>query len=255
MTQIRSNLIELTPKKRLLIEANNGKSLFIDTTSVAFIDVNKNKDGYITSVSFEDKKTISLGDKIEIPLGNVTTIYEVLFIAVQDDNKSVLLFSSIPTKTTTFLLPMLNKSKLQLKYDTYFVNAFLSKDTKHIILIYRFTGTNMYTEFEHSLMSDPLFIAHMDHNTYHVAYIFRIEERFKEDVDNFLNGKYSLFSKTLKERTQKFYGNTDLASTMKIINKDQGLRKSMEKHIGVPIPEDSELASIPELKEEIYNTE
>lgn len=252
MSEIRSNVIKLTDTKKVIIQPNNGKSLFVDTSSVAFLDVKKDKDEYVTSVSLEDKEVICLGDRIRVRIGEVDSVYDIIFIAVQDNNKSVLLFSSIPTKTTTFLLPLLNKTKLQLKYDTYFVNAFISDNRKYIVLLYRFTGTPMYTEFEHKLMSDPLFVAHRDHDAYHVTYIFRIEEQFWDDVESFLNGKYSQFSKTLRQRIQKFYGNSDLAGTMKIINKDQELRKQMEKHFDVEFPEDSELASVPEIEEEIY---
>jgi hypothetical protein len=102
-------------------------------------------------------------------------------------------------------------------------------------------------------MSDPLFVTHKDYDNYHVAYIFKIEEQFMNDVTNFLIGKYSLFSKTLRQRIQKFYGDTDLAGTIKIINKDAELKKQIEEHLDYKLPEDAELASIPEVEEETYN--
>ncbi|KKM23612.1 hypothetical protein LCGC14_1613410 [marine sediment metagenome] len=174
-------------------------------------------------------------------------------MAVQKDNKSIVLFSSFPTRTTTFLLPLLNKTKTQLRYDTYFVNSFIDDDSKHISLQYRFTGTQLYKEFEQLLMNDPLFITHKDYDPYHVIYVFRIPEEFEVDVEAFKEGKYSLFSNTLRQRIAKFYGNTDEAGTLQIIRKDENLRKNIELHLGMKLPDDTELASKPDLKVEIYN--
>jgi hypothetical protein len=255
MTEIRSNLIKLTNTKSVTVEPLNGKCLEINTSSVSFLNVQKNDDDYITRVSLEDKEFIEIGDRFKVRIGEVYSVYEIVFIVIETNNKSILLFSSIPTKTTTFLLPLMDKTKLQLRYDTYFINAFITEDSKHIALLYRFTGTMIYKEFEFSLMSDPLFVTHVDYNPYLVMYIFRIEERFEDDINFFKEGKYSKFSKTLRQRIQKFYGGTDLAATLRIINKDESLRKKMEEHLGVEISIDSELASVPDLKKEIYKIE
>ena len=245
--------IKLPNGKTLEVEAANGKCLFIDTSSVAFINVEKNEEDYISSVSLEDNYVIKMGDKVEVNLGTVKSVYEVKLIAVESNDKSVLLFSSIPTKTSRFLLPMFNKTKIQLRYDSYFINAFVDDDSKHMSLMYRFTGTELYKKFEEVMMKNSLFVKHIDYDPYHVMYVFRVPEEFEVDVEAFKEGKYSLFSKTLRQRILKFYGNEDQAGTMKVIRQDEGLRKAMEKELKIELSVDAELASKPNLETEIYN--
>jgi len=253
MLEVKDNFINLSAQKKLEIEVISGKSLYINTSSVAFLNTQHDKSGYVTSVSLEDKHEIKLGDKFKVRLGLVDSVYEVKFIAIEKDDKSIVLFSSFPTKTRIFLLPLLNKTKTQLRYDSYFINAFIDDKSEHISLLYRFTGTEMYKKFEQIMMSDPLCVTHKDYDPYHVMYVFRIPDEFQADVEAFKEGKYSLFSKTLRQRILKFYGNEDEAATMKIIKQDESLRKQLSEHFGYDLPEDAELASKPDLKVEIYN--
>jgi hypothetical protein len=250
---IKRSPITLPNRKTLAVDPVNGHCLHIDTSSVAFLDVERDKEDYVTSVSIEGEHTIKVGDTFEVNIGAINSQYEVKFMAVQEGDKSVVLFTSFPTRTKTFLLPLLNKTKTQLRYDTYFVNAYIDEEGEHISLKYRFTGTPLYKEWEQLMMTDPLFISHKDYDPYHVMYTFRIPKEFHADVQAFMEGKYSLFSNPLKQRIKKFYGDTDEAATMKIVQKDEGLKKSMEAHLGVELPDDAELASIPDLKTEIYN--
>lgn len=253
MSEVKDNFISLSTEKKLEIEVLTGKCLYINTSSVAFLSTQEDEDSYIKSVSLEDKFEIKIGDTFKVKLGMVNSVYEVKFIAIEKGNKSIVLFSSFPTKTTTFLLPLLNKTKIQLRYDSYFINAFIDDASQHMSLLYRFTGTEIYKKFEQTMMSDPLCVTHKDYDPYHVMYVFRIPDEFQVDVEAFKEGKYSLFSKALRQRIQKFYGGEDKAATMKIIGQDEGLRKQLGEHLKVKLPEDSELASIPDLKIEIYN--
>lgn len=255
MSEVKEHIIKLSPEKTIEIQSANGKCLYINTSSVAFLKTQKDEEDYITSISIEDKFEIKIGDKFNVPVGEMMSVYEVKLIAVQEGDKSVVLFSSFPTKTTNFLLPVLKKSKNQLRYDSYFVNAFIDDDSQHISLLYRFTGTEMYKKWEQLMMSDPLFIAHKDYDPYHVIYIYRIPKEFHVDVEAFKEGKYSLFSKALRQRISKFYGDEDQAGTLKIIRQDESLRKQIEEHLKVPLSEDAELASKPNLKIETYNYE
>ena len=255
MSEVKNNIISLSSEKKLELEVLSGKCLYINTSSVAFLSTKEDDDSYIKSVSLEDKFEIKIGDKFKVKLGMVNSVYEVKFIAIEEGNKSIVLFSSFPTKTTNFLLPLLNKTKIELKYDTYFINAFIDDNSEYMSLLYRFTGTEIYKKFEQTMMSDPLCVTHRDYDPYHVVYVFKIPDEFQVDVEAFKEGKYSLFSKTLGQRIQKFYGGEDKASTMKIIQQDETLRKSLSEHLKFDLPEDAELASKPDLKIEIYNIE
>jgi hypothetical protein len=251
---IRESFIKLSVGKDLEILPVNGKCLYIDTSSVTFL-VQKDKDDndVVNSVTIENEFKITLGDKFSIPLGALDSVYEVEFIAIEKNRNSIVMFSAVPTRTTTFLLPLLGKTKAQLRYPTYFVNSFIDDNSQHISLLYRFTGTVAYKLFEQEMMSDPLCVAHRDYDSYHVMYVFEIPRKFIDDINHFKAGKYSLFSKALRQRILKFYGGEDEAATLQIIRQDKSLRKQLEQYLKVKIPEDSELASKPDLKIEIYN--
>jgi hypothetical protein len=231
----------------------DARKLYLDTSNIAFINtgMDENND-HITSISLEDKITIKKGDKFRILLGAVNTIYEVTYMIVDKRGKSVIIYSSLPTKTELFLLPILGKTKTQIMYDSYFVNAQLDYTHKYLCITYRFTGTIAYKRFENSMMTDPMFISHLEHGKNHVVYIFLIPPGFAEDIVSFIEGKYSKFSKALRKQIQKFHGTDDSKPLYEIITRNKLLKKDMEKYLGVKLPANSELASKPNLKIEIY---
>lgn len=253
MSEVKKSIIKLSPTKLLKIQPVDGKRLYINTSSVAFLNINKDEDGRIESISLEDKYIIKKGDKFSINIGALESVYEVKYMIVEKNKKSILLFSSIPTKTSTFLLPLLRKTKKQLKYDSYFVNAFIDDKSEYISLLYRFTGTEMYKKFEQIMMSDSLFVTHKEYDNYHVLYVFKIPEEFKLDVESLKKGKYSLFSKALRHRIMKFYGEEEGSAVIQIIRKDEKLKKKIEEHLEMKLPEAAEFASKPDLNIEIYN--
>lgn len=242
------NIIEVG-MKILPVKPLDANRLLIDTSSLEFLNVEKNSDGEIKSISFEGKQRICLGDKITVKIGTVESPYYTRMIIVDDKHRNVIIFSSLPNKTSTFLTPLLSMTKLQLKYDTYFVNAFLQSDLGHICLLYRFTGTNQYKEFEGSILKEKQYEKHFNFDPSHVIYLFRIPDHFKKDIEFFLSGKYSRFSSDLKDLITNFYGKDTIV--YQVIQKDRVLKEMIEKDLDVRLDEDMELASKPILEKEI----
>lgn len=250
---LEGNTIKLSNGKIVKIHHLNATRLLLDTSNVAYLKSEKDEnDNYINIVSLEDKFTIRRGDKIPILVGNVISEYEAKYIIVEDKGKSIIIYSALPTKTSVFLLPVLRKNQVHLKTDTYFVNAYLDESYKFLYLMYRFTGTEYYKEFEKIMITDSFCVSHLEHGPYHVVYKFKIPKEFEKDVEFFMEGKYSKFSKALKGRIQKFYGRGNNKHIMDIITKDKDLKKQMENHLQIKLPEDTELASRPDIENEIY---
>lgn len=247
------NIIELDNGKILNVKPLDASRLFIDTTNLAFLNVEKNQDNDVCKVSFEDSKWIGIGDKITVKIGLVDSVYEVKMIVVGKKQENVILFSSLPNKTSAFLLPLINKTKHQLKYDTYFVNAFLSEDRRQLCLLYRFTGTRHYKEFEDNMLKEKLCIKHIDYDPYHVMYLFRIPDHFREDIEYFLQGRYSKFSNTLKSLIFRFYGSSTETIIFQVIHKSPQLKEMIENDLHVRLDDDMELASKPIPEHEIIN--
>jgi hypothetical protein len=250
---ITGNVITLANGKGVGIKAIDARSILVDVHSAAYLTHETNEEGDITLITIENDLVIELGDKIEVKVGNVLSIYKIEYMLISKGEKSILLYSSLPTKTSTFLLPLLNKTKKTLKFNSYFVNAFLDNTFTNICLLYRFTGTELYKDFEAAIMKEPLFIKHIEYDPYHVMYVFKIPKQFESDVKCFQEGKYSGFSKLLRERIWKFYGKEEGSAVLQVVKKNKELKKKMEELLNIELSDEAELASKPELDKEIYN--
>ena len=256
MTTLLRDVIRLKNGKVLTLRPLDACKLLIDTTAIAYLNVERDNERNVLSVSFEDQQKISIGDKLMVTIGQVQTMYKIQMIIVEKEQTAVILFSSLPNKTSTFLIPILNKTKLQLKIDSYFVNAYISNCHTYLCLLYRYTGTNLYKTFEESMITDKLCVKHIEYDRYHVMYLFKIPDEFKKDIEHFLEGKYSKFSDTLKQQILKFYGDSKKNSVIaKIIYKSPDLKKLMEKDLNIRLEDTIELASKPILEQEIYTIE
>lgn len=248
-------IIKLGNNKTLSFRPLDGRRLYLDISNIAFFNSKMDENNvHIASISLEDKITINKGDEIQLRVGSVKTVYKVAYIVIEKKGKSVIIYSSLPTKTEMFLLPTLGMSKKNLKYESYFVSAQLDTTQKYICLKYRFTGTEAYKEFEKEMLAHPLCVSHLEHGPHHVIYIFSIPSGFKEDVISLIGGKYSKFSKALKGRISKFHGKQNSEPLMDVINRNKYLRENLEKVLGVELPVDSELASKPDINIEIYKS-
>ena len=250
---LEGNTIKLSNDKIINIMSLDAVRLYLDTSDIAFLHPEMDEsNSHIKSISFEDKLIIKNGDTISLIVGNVKTVYDVVYMVIEKKGKSVIIYSSLPTKTGKFLLPVLGKTFKQLKVDSYYVNTYLDHTYEYLCIKYRFTGTMTYKDFEKYMITDPLCVSHLEHGKYHVVYFFKIPSGFKEDVLSFVAGKYSKFSKALKGRIQKFYGREESEPMLDVIGRNKDLKKQMEKYLGIELPANSELASKPDLKVEIY---
>jgi len=252
MTTLLRDVIKLKSGKTLRLRPVDACKLLIDTSSIAYLNIQKDDNMNIISVSFEDQEKISIGDEIMVTVGYVETMYKIQMIIVEKKQTAVILFSSLPNKTSTFLIPLLNKSKLQLKINSYFVNGYVSDCHNYLCLLYRYTGTNLYKTFEETMIKDKLCVKHIEYDNYHVMYLFKIPDMFRKDVEYFLEGKYSKFSDTLKKLILKFYGSGKDSVVAQILYKSPDLKILMEQNLNIKLGEKTELASKPILEQEIY---
>ena len=250
---LEGNTIKLSNGKTINIISLDAVRLYLNTSSVAFLHSETDEsDNHIISICFENKLTIKKGDQISLTAPLDIKGHDIVYMIIEKKGKSVIIYSSLPTKTGKFLLPALGKTFKQLKVNTYYVNTYLDTTHEYLCIKYRFTGTHTYKEFEKYMMTDPLCVSHIEDGKYHVVYFFKIPSEFKKDVAFFMEGKYSKFSKTLKGRIQKFYGREESEPMLDIINKNKYLKASMEKYLGLKLPKNSELASRPDITTEIY---
>jgi hypothetical protein len=118
------------------------------------------------------------------------------------------------TEATRFVLPMLYATG---RNDSYFItpqfnNCYIG-DINHpelgakIFLLYDYKMTVKFVQFERSLELMSSYNTDYDYADEHqVMYVFDVPEEHEHDFRLFLEGKYSEFSETLKDKILKFWG-------------------------------------------------
>jgi len=118
------------------------------------------------------------------------------------------------TEASRFVLPMLYASD---RNDSFFITSLFNNcyigDVNHpelqnkIFLLYDYKMTVQFVKFERSLELIPEFNTDYDYSgEQQVMYVFDVPEEHIDDYQLFLDGKYSEFSESLKEKILKFWG-------------------------------------------------
>jgi hypothetical protein len=107
------------------------------------------------------------------------------------------LYPALGIPRRTFVAPIDTYIAWEGLYDIY--------DCKLIVKFQR-KDTDTYSLFEKTYLTGcPLYEKHFDIENGEVLYIFNLEG-YKNDWDNFLIGKYSQLSKSLKKHIKQYYG-------------------------------------------------
>lgn len=154
------------------------------------------------------------------------------------------------TKTALFLLPAMGFNEKKLK-NLGFINAF-SYDSirKHADCLYLLFLTEEQSDLGLFIEENKDKIAdEIDYEKGYTVLVCPFPVKYIRDKEMFWAGKYSKFSKDFKALFKK---NTP---EMDVIIRDRGLRNQIEEILGQQLPEDSELASIPDKDKETLNIE
>ena len=160
-------------------------------------------------------------------------------------------------KTFTYILPMLKEYvtvKKENLINTYIGSQDRPDDDNHIFLLYKFSGDKQFLEYEDYLTTTKLYVDSYDPDKYHVMYIFRIPEEYQDVYNLFKEGKYSEFPQKYKIALFEYHGITDANHRVaQVLFKHPDLREEWEDKLKIPIPEDSEVSSVPDLELEVYS--
>ena len=179
--------------------------IYTPTTSLSFSITGGTKDliphtaeGKIISLEGPDGLNIQTGFTLEVK----KALYKVNFI---DSNtvrgrKIYTLSTAKPTKSSTFLTPMLGGTKEDFFWDRLFMNCFISTDVDHycIAVLFRWSGDPLFLKFEKELSKKKNFKRMFDPSTNTVMFIFDVEDKYARDYDAFIRGNYSLLSMNIK---------------------------------------------------------
>lgn len=160
-------------------------------------------------------------------------------------------------KSKTYLLPLLSEVlDLNIKFLPYLINTYLFDENNEyencIFILHEFNFKNPeFTKYEHKLTNNNLFVKHIDIDD-KVVYIFKFPEEYLNEYNCLLNSQYSKFGDDAKQLILRFWaevysgnpaGVNFLLKVKQILYKDQKLKESLQKELGVIIPDNQELGS------------
>lgn len=153
------------------------------------------------------------------------------------------------TKSSTFVRGMLG-----YEFDSYgdnYHNTYVIMEPDRKIVI----SFNKPVKIE-KLEKDECFVKKQQIGSKFV-YIFNVPSEFKEDMDLYIDGKYSKMSKKCKDTILGcfYYFPSAFKIIDQVLNPSTGDRNGLEKVLGVKLPEDCEIYDSPTLDEEVYNEE
>lgn len=165
------------------------------------------------------------------------------------------------TASTRYLLRPLGIIKKDEKIDSSklkdfgFIDAFI-KDVNHkhdythpLYLLFRQKEImTTFREFVQDEYERGLLLEDYDYPEGHIVLLYDYPEKFKQDYDKIMAGKYSETSKEFQKcfpESIEIYGKTMNTVQFMVFNKDQYLRDKFKEEYDIDIPEDSEVWSIP----------
>tara|TARA_R100001244_G_scaffold83464_1_gene64416 strand:- start:431 stop:1174 length:744 start_codon:yes stop_codon:yes gene_type:complete len=211
------------------------------------------KDDKIVSLAMPDNSFITIGDTLKIK----DEPYKVNIIQKVEEGKTIIyhIKTAERTKSSIFILPMLNGNRHLFLYDANLINAFIGYDTvkDHIILLYRWSPDTLFAKFDLALKKFPTFVRMFDADPQHVVYIFSIPEEHEMNFKYFKEGKYSKLEDKFKLKILDFHNMGVDSALSKILFKSDERKRELEEKLDAEIPENSELLSIINLKDEILD--
>jgi hypothetical protein len=190
-------------------------------------------------------------------------------------------------KTIGYLLPFLHqdgkltcdnffsRSDINFPYNL-FVNVFskceeFSELEEHIFLLYKFSPSPIFQNFENRFTYLPEFVNAYDPDKYHRMFVFKLKEEYIDSLNKFREGQYSKFKESHKKIIMKFHrlgeefirnpdvNKNNISGTLykqewkkRQIEEDFLNSPSVHKSNWVRLPYDAEFASIPNEEHETY---
>ena len=157
-------------------------------------------------------------------------------------------------KSSEFILPMLGGNKKLFFYNSLLLNCYIgtTEDKNCIVAVYKDSNSLLFNKFERAIIRLKSFVKAYDVDNY-IVFIFSIPKHHKKNYKKFIDGKYSEFSLEYKLQILDFHNQEIDDRLGTIVFKSEHRRQEMEEVLDAEISKDSELYSVPNIEEEIFN--
>jgi len=233
----------------------NARTIRFECPEGAAVDYLTNDDSKIISVNYSgNKANISVGAKFVFDIEGHVTNYDIKEIEVEASGRVFMLNTHTITKATSFITPILTTDKDLIGYEESFINCYISRDRDgelKLVLLQRNIMDNTFKKVLQNLENLKGFRYSTVVDRFYTQFVYDIPDKFKNDVELFINGKYSKISEVLKSRIITFHKLSKSSMLYKVLYRDITLKKFIEMDLNEDIPDNLDLYSIPDPDVEI----
>lgn len=245
---------KLKSRRNINIELQSGRTAIFSSSTILINEERLNKK--ITKLSFEDNLEIKLNDILEFKIENLISKFQIKEIIKNDVAGRYYLSCGFDTYTNYFIFPLLSthitQNKDYFKFDEFIIGTYLNKELNEILILARYFPGQLFSKWEETIKNNPYYMEFIDINTYSVLYKFKIPKQYSHIINLFIEGRYSSFDKSIKDKILNFHKvgrNNDLYD---ILYKSEKRKKKYEKLLEMEIPDNIDLYSKPNMENEIY---
>lgn len=160
-------------------------------------------------------------------------------------------------KSKTYVLPYMT-DYIDLKFVQSIINTYLFYNGEYkFCILYKFSGKKEFTDYEDSLLSNPLFDTTVDVSTDQVLYVFDIPDDMYDIIETFIEGKYSRLPN--KNKIKNFlidhFNLSHNNIIFHVLDRSEVLREKIEGELNIEIDEELDLSDPPNVEAEEFKLE
>jgi len=166
----------------------------------------------------------------------------------------------VMNKSYSYLLPLFNE-ECPIDGDYYVIlnNVYTRYNDKdgYFVLCYHNSDNDLFNTYVAKLHENKLFVeSYIDDGLIYL--VFNFPENYKHEYNCYLKGRFSKFRESAKLLIVGYilsvHQEISAESIRKVLYKDEGLRRSIESMLGLPLDDKTELSSLPIINAETcYN--
>lgn len=236
-------------KTSLRFTKSNERYLYVESNKTP---TEKKEKGAIIQLDYGDEYVISTSKNI------ILNKQKYKIQEIEKSNKGYILYMyETITKSTNFIMPFLGGTRDYYRFKNEFINCYIGTEQSgdygnYIYLLYRFSGSLEFVQFEERLQNHPYFEESYEVDNYQTMYVFNIPQDYMEDIQLILDGKYSKIQPETKENILRFNQSRTNSILEKILFRDPSWKAELENKLKASLPDDAELYSIFNVEEEIF---
>jgi len=225
---------------------SNIAELLVMVPSIDYTIERTNK--HIESITY-DTETIQIGDRYSCNVSGYNIDYKVNNISMTDKYpKTFKLLESITNTSTLFVTPLIFENKemasyLQVinnVYVGYLVNLFVdcdfiqAKDRYSVFMLLKFSKSSRFKAQEEYFLSHPQYLNKYDVSENYVVYEFTIPQKYRNDFDLMMDGKYSMLCSEVINMIVRWHGTSVEATILHgVLNRPREFVAEYERRFGI----------------------